>query len=104
VTRASSRPARTRAVTDRETATRTGTTRRTTRTHRVARSPSASRSSRSPAPRLVVVRRGQRPVAARVEALPLESAAEVLVLLEPALAALEQQAARALERAPAGVA
>jgi len=36
-----------------------------------------------------------RAIAARVEALPLESAAEVLVLLEPALAVFEQQAARA---------
>jgi len=43
-----------------------------------------------------------RAIAARVEALPLESAAEVLVLLEPALAVFEQQAARALERAPTG--
>jgi hypothetical protein len=43
-----------------------------------------------------------RTIAARVEALPLESAAEVLVLLEPALAALEEQAALALERAPTG--
>jgi hypothetical protein len=37
-----------------------------------------------------------------VEQLPLDAAAEVLVLLEPALAALEQQAALALERAPTG--
>jgi hypothetical protein len=43
-----------------------------------------------------------RTIAARVEELPLDAAAEVLVLLEPALAALEQQAAGALERAPAG--
>jgi hypothetical protein len=42
-----------------------------------------------------------RALAARLEELPLDAAAEVLVLLEPALAALEQQAARALERAPA---
>ena len=42
-----------------------------------------------------------RVLAARVEALPLESAAEVLVLLEPAVAALERTAALALERAPA---
>ena len=41
-------------------------------------------------------------IASRVEQLPLDAAAEVLVLLEPALAALEQQAARALERAPTG--
>jgi hypothetical protein len=38
----------------------------------------------------------------RVEELPLDAAAEVLVLLEPALAALERDAARALERAPMG--
>jgi hypothetical protein len=43
-----------------------------------------------------------RTIAARVEALPLESAAEVLVLLEPAVTALEQQAAVALERASTG--
>jgi hypothetical protein len=36
-----------------------------------------------------------RVLATRLEALPLDAAAEVLVLLEPALAALEQQAARA---------
>jgi hypothetical protein len=42
-----------------------------------------------------------RAIAARLEELPLDAAAEVLVLLEPTLAALEQQAARALERAPA---
>jgi hypothetical protein len=40
-------------------------------------------------------------LATRLEELPLDAAAEVPVLLEPALAALEQQAARALERAPA---
>jgi hypothetical protein len=39
-------------------------------------------------------------LAARVEQLPLDAAADVLVFLEPALAALEQQAALALERAP----
>src|SRR5262249_48356167 len=38
-------------------------------------------------------------IAARVEALPLDAAAEVLVLLEPAVAALEREAALALERA-----
>jgi hypothetical protein len=43
-----------------------------------------------------------RTIAARVEALPLESAAEVLVLLGPAVDALERKAALALERAPAG--
>jgi hypothetical protein len=43
-----------------------------------------------------------RTIAARVEALPLDAAAEVLVLLEPTLAALEQQAVLALERAPMG--
>jgi hypothetical protein len=41
-------------------------------------------------------------LAARLEQLPLDTAADVLVLLEPALAALEQQAQLALERAPAG--
>jgi hypothetical protein len=43
-----------------------------------------------------------RALATRVEELPLIAAAEVLVLLEPALAALEQQADLALERAPTG--
>jgi hypothetical protein len=43
-----------------------------------------------------------RALAARVEQLPLDAAAEVLVLLELAFAALEQQAALALERAPTG--
>jgi hypothetical protein len=42
-----------------------------------------------------------RSLAARIEELPLESAAEVLGLLESALAGLERQAALALERAPA---
>ena len=41
-----------------------------------------------------------RSIAARVESLPLESAAEVLVLLEPAVAAFERHTALALERAP----
>jgi hypothetical protein len=41
-----------------------------------------------------------RTIAARVEELPLAAAAEVLVLLEPRVAAFEQQAALALERAP----
>src|SRR5215510_10336499 len=41
-----------------------------------------------------------RAIAARVEALPLESVAEVLVLLEPTVAAFEREAALALERAP----
>ena len=41
-----------------------------------------------------------RAIAARLEKLPLDSAAEVLVLLEPAMAALEREAALALERAP----
>jgi hypothetical protein len=36
-----------------------------------------------------------RTIAGRVEVLPLDAAAEVLILLEPALAAVEQQAARA---------
>jgi hypothetical protein len=39
-------------------------------------------------------------IAPRLEVLPLGAAAEVLVLLQPALAALQHQAARALERAP----
>jgi hypothetical protein len=43
-----------------------------------------------------------RTIAARVEGLPLDAAAEVLVLLEPAVAALEREAALALERAPMG--
>jgi hypothetical protein len=43
-----------------------------------------------------------RALATRVEQLPLDVAAEVLVLLEPALTALEQQAGLALERAPTG--
>jgi len=34
--------------------------------------------------------------------LPLDAAAEVLVLLEPAMEALEREAALALERAPTG--
>jgi len=42
-----------------------------------------------------------RTIASRIEALPLESAAEVLMVLESALAAFEQQAPLALERAPA---
>jgi hypothetical protein len=43
-----------------------------------------------------------RTIAARVEELPLEAAAEVLVLLEPAVATFERDAALALERAPDG--
>jgi hypothetical protein len=43
-----------------------------------------------------------RTIASRLEALPLDSAAEALVLLEPAVAAFEREAALALERAPAG--
>jgi hypothetical protein len=43
-----------------------------------------------------------RTLATRVEALPLDAAAAVLIWLEPALAALEQQAGLALERAPSG--
>jgi hypothetical protein len=42
-----------------------------------------------------------RALAARLEELPLDAAAEVLVLLEPALAGFERHAALALERAPA---
>ena len=41
-----------------------------------------------------------RAIADRVEELPLESVAEVLVLVEPALRSFEQQAALALERLP----
>jgi hypothetical protein len=41
-----------------------------------------------------------RTIATRVEALPLDSAAEVLVLLEPTVTTFEQQPALALERAP----
>jgi hypothetical protein len=43
-----------------------------------------------------------RQLATRLEALPLDSVAEVLVLLEPTLDDLRRQAAFALERAPAG--
>jgi hypothetical protein len=39
-------------------------------------------------------------IASRVEQLLLDAAAEVLVLLEPAVAVLEREAALALERAP----
>jgi hypothetical protein len=46
---------------------------------------------------LVTVAAGRTALVAR---LPLDSAAEVLVLLEPAMAALEREAALALERAP----
>jgi hypothetical protein len=42
-----------------------------------------------------------RELATRLEELPLEAAAEVLVLIEPTLDDLRQQAALALERAPA---
>jgi len=41
-----------------------------------------------------------RQLAAQLEALPLDSVAEVLVLLEPTLDDLRRQAAFALERAP----
>ena len=41
-----------------------------------------------------------RTIAARVEALPFERAAEVLGLLEAAVAVCEQRAAPVLERAP----
>jgi hypothetical protein len=41
-----------------------------------------------------------RTLAARVEQLPLDAAAEVLLLLEPTVAAFEREAALALERAP----
>src|SRR5262249_5666213 len=43
-----------------------------------------------------------RTIAARVEELPLDAAADVQVLLEPTVAALEREAALALERAPRG--
>jgi hypothetical protein len=41
-------------------------------------------------------------LATRLEQLPLDAAADVLILLEPALAALERQAGVALERASTG--
>jgi hypothetical protein len=41
-----------------------------------------------------------RDLATRLEQLPLDAAAEVLVLLEPTLDDLRRQAAFALERAP----
>jgi hypothetical protein len=41
-----------------------------------------------------------RALAGRLEELPLAAAAEVLVLVEPALEAFERQAALALERSP----
>ena len=43
-----------------------------------------------------------RTLASRLEQLPLDAVAEVLVLLDPALDDLRRQAAVALERAPAG--
>jgi hypothetical protein len=43
-----------------------------------------------------------RVLATRLDDLPLEAAAEVLVLIEPALEAFERQAELALERAPVG--
>jgi hypothetical protein len=43
-----------------------------------------------------------RMLATRLEQLPLDTAADVLVLLEPTLVALERQAGLALERAPTG--
>jgi hypothetical protein len=42
-----------------------------------------------------------RAVAACLEALPLDTATEMLALLEPAAAEFEREAALALERAPA---
>jgi len=42
-----------------------------------------------------------RTLATRLEGLSVEVAAEVLVLIEPALQSFEQHAALALERAPA---
>jgi hypothetical protein len=41
-----------------------------------------------------------RAIATRLEALPLDAAAEVLILLEPAVATFERHAALGLERAP----
>ena len=43
-----------------------------------------------------------RTIAARLEELRLDAAAEVLVLLEPAVGALDREAALALEGAPTG--
>jgi len=43
-----------------------------------------------------------RALATRFDELPLDAAAEVLVLIEPALEAFERQAELALERAPVG--
>jgi len=43
-----------------------------------------------------------RTLTERLEQLPLVDAVEVLILLEPALAAFERQANLALERAPSG--
>jgi len=43
-----------------------------------------------------------RTLADRVEALPFERAAEVLLVLEAAVTVCEQRAAVALERAPTG--
>jgi len=43
-----------------------------------------------------------RAIATRVEALPLKSVAEVLGVLEAAVAVCEQRAAVVLERAPTG--
>jgi hypothetical protein len=43
-----------------------------------------------------------RTLADRLERLPLDAVAEVLVVLEPAAAAFEQHAALALERGPTG--
>jgi hypothetical protein len=54
-----------------------------------------------PAGRAAVVAR-LRALATRLEGLSLDTAADVLVLVEPALQAFEQQAALALERAPGG--
>jgi len=41
-----------------------------------------------------------RTIAARVESLPVDTAAEVLVFLAPAVATFERQVALELERAP----
>jgi hypothetical protein len=51
-------------------------------------------------PRAVVAR--LRALAARLDELPLDAAADVLVLVEPALRSFEQHMVLALERAPPG--
>ena len=63
--------------------------------------PFADTLAKVAAGRIALVER-LRTLATRIEALPLDSAVEALVLLEPAAAAFEQHAALALERAPTG--